>query len=113
MKKIFTILTVVLLTAGTASAQLRTSTQADFVARVVKYYPNPASDVVNFELQPGIDKSYSLQLFNFMGRKVFETNPNSQRLIIPLDGFFRGVYIYQLRDKSGRILDSGKFQVVK
>ena len=48
-----------------------------------------------------------------MGRKIYETAPATQRLFVNLDGFFRGVYIYQLRDKYGKIVDSGKFQVVK
>jgi hypothetical protein len=113
LKQIFTIITVVLFACTTANAQVRSTVQAELTAKVVKFYPNPASSVVNFELKQGSDKSFSLQLFNFMGRKVFETTPNTERLIVPLDGFFRGVYIYQLRDKAGRILDSGKFQVVK
>jgi hypothetical protein len=32
---------------------------------------------------------------------------------INLTDFSRGIYIYQIRDKSGRMLDSGKFQVAK
>ena len=48
-----------------------------------------------------------------MGRKIYETGTALQRVIIPLNSFFRGVYIYQLRDKYGKIVDSGKFQVVK
>ncbi|MFT3680034.1 MAG: T9SS type A sorting domain-containing protein [Ferruginibacter sp.] len=81
---------------------------------MVKFYPNPATSVINFELQRSADKSATLQLFNFMGKKVYEAVPGTQeRMIVSLDGFFRGVYIYQLRDKFGQIIDSGKFQVVK
>ena len=29
------------------------------------------------------------------------------------DNYFRGLYIYQLRDQSGKIIESGKFQVNK
>ena len=35
------------------------------------------------------------------------------RITIPLDDFYRGMYVYQLSDKDGKIIDSGKFQVVK
>jgi len=82
-------------------------------AREIKFYPNPATSSINFELPAGYDKSYSIQLFNFMGKKVAETNAGTQRLNFSLDGFFRGVYIFQLRDKYGRVVDSGKFQVIK
>jgi outer membrane protein assembly factor BamB len=29
------------------------------------------------------------------------------------DNYFRGLYVYQLRDNTGRIVESGKFQVIK
>jgi Secretion system C-terminal sorting domain len=80
---------------------------------VVKFYPNPASTSINFELPSGYDKSFTIQLYNFMGKKVAEINAGSQRINYSLDGLFRGVYIFQLRDKYGKIADSGKFQVVK
>jgi hypothetical protein len=48
-----------------------------------------------------------------MGKKVGETNAATQRIIFSLDGFYRGVYIFQLRDRYGKIIDSGKFQVVR
>ena len=48
-----------------------------------------------------------------MGKKVFEVQRTPQRISILLDEFFRGIYIFQLRDKNGVIVQSGKFQVVK
>ena len=96
----------------TSTAQNRAN-NIDGVAVVKKFYPNPATTAINFEFSTDINKPYSLQLFNFMGRKIYETSIGLQRIIIPLNGFFRGVYIYQLRDRFGKIVDSGKFQVVK
>jgi hypothetical protein len=29
------------------------------------------------------------------------------------DAYYRGLYIFQLRDRSGRIIESGKFQVIR
>lgn len=95
-----------------STAQVRSNT-IDRIAIVKKFYPNPATTSINFELSIGTDKPYTLQLFNFMGRKIYETSNVLQQVIIPLNDFFRGVYIYQLRDRSGKIVDSGKFQVVK
>ncbi len=48
-----------------------------------------------------------------MGRKVYQANAANPRIFISLDGFFRGVYIFQIRDRFGKITDSGKFQVVR
>jgi hypothetical protein len=93
-------------------AQLRTA-DSDQPAKIVRFYPNPASISINFELPKGYDKSYSIQLFNFMGKKVAEINATSSRLTYSLDGLYRGIYIFQLRDKFGKVVDSGKFQVVR
>lgn len=48
-----------------------------------------------------------------MGKKVNEINKMPLKFTLPLVDFYRGIYVYQLRDKDGKIIDSGKFQVVK
>lgn len=48
-----------------------------------------------------------------MGKKVAEFNAAALRINYSLDGLYRGIYIFQLRDKSGKVVDSGKFQVIK
>ena len=80
---------------------------------MIKYYPNPAITAINFEFIRGYDKSFSLQLYNFMGKKVLDVTTLSQLNNLSLNGFYRGVYIFRLSDKNGNIIDSGKFQVVK
>jgi hypothetical protein len=82
--------------------------------KVTHFYPNPATTYINFTFDKSIDKSYSLQIFNFMGRKMSDTRITEPKITISLDdNFLRGLYIYQLRDQSGRIIESGKFQVSK
>lgn len=112
LKKTFTILSFLLAASFAVHAQSKTVLAAQ-AAVVQKFYPNPASSFINFEFSKVVDKQYSVQIFNFMGKKVYETVPSVQRLMVSLDGFYRGVYIYQLRDKAGNITDSGKFQVIK
>ncbi|MBX2923663.1 MAG: T9SS type A sorting domain-containing protein [Chitinophagaceae bacterium] len=85
----------------------------DFTVKLIKFYPNPATTVINFEFQQGYDKSYNFQIYNFLGKKVLEINNVSVNNQVNLSDFNRGVYIFQLRDKSGKILESGKFQVSK
>ena len=80
---------------------------------LIKFYPNPATAVINFDFQKGYDASFSLLIFNFMGKKVYELKNTPSRININLEDFYRGIYIYQLRNKNGNIIESGKFQVVK
>jgi hypothetical protein len=83
-------------------------------ATIVKFYPNPATTVINFDFQKAYDKGYSIQIYSFMGGKKMYELPNiANRTTINLSDFNRGVYIYQLRDKTGRLVESGKFQVSK
>ena len=83
------------------------------VVKVIRFYPNPAVSVINFEFQQVNQKGYTLQIYNFLGKKVSETTSVSTKTTVDLADFFRGIYIFQLRDKAGRIVESGKFQVVK
>ena len=80
-------------------------------SNALRIYPNPASSIINFEFSKPVQRDYTLQLFNFVGKKVFELNDVAQKVSVPVADFYRGIYIFQLRDKTGRIIESGKFQV--
>jgi hypothetical protein len=80
---------------------------------IIKFYPNPAISFITFDLQKNSDKSYDMQIFNFLGKMVFEQKNIPSKTTINLNEYSRGVYIYQLRDHDGKILESGKFQVSK
>ncbi len=84
-----------------------------FQAKAIKFFPNPATSFINFELTKVNQRDLTLQVYNFVGKKVYELNNVNQKTTLSLTEFYRGVYIFQLRDKSGRIIESGKFQVVK
>lgn len=80
----------------------------------VRFFPNPATSVINFEFtKSSPDAVYTLQVYSFIGKKVTEVVVSNNKASVSLDNFFRGVYVFQLRDKTGKILQSGKFQVVK
>jgi hypothetical protein len=97
----------------TSFAQTKSAFTVDPQAKLIKFYPNPATTDITFEYQHGYDRSFSLQLYNFMGKKVYELTNTTQRISVSLTNFYRGIYIYQLRDKTGKIIESGKFQIVK
>jgi hypothetical protein len=83
------------------------------VVKTIKFYPNPAVNYINFEFEKNYDNSYSLLIFNFIGKKVIELKISEQKITLPLTDYYRGVYIFQRRDKQGNIVESGKFQVAK
>ena len=94
------------------SGEVSLSTEV-YQSKSIKFYPNPATTVINFEFSKANQKELTLQVYNFIGKKVYEANNLNQKTTVSLTDFYRGVYIFQLRDKSGRIIESGKFQVAK
>ncbi|MCP9750249.1 T9SS C-terminal target domain-containing protein [Ferruginibacter sp. HRS2-29] len=114
LKNIFVILIFIIGLNFTSFAQNKIPADNGAIqAKLLKVYPIPAYTVINFDFQRGYDKSYSIQIYNFIGKKVYENKNVPNRLNVNLEDFFRGIYIYQLRDKNGVIIESGKFQVVK
>ena len=101
----------------TLSAHAQSRVQPAFqesTVKLIKFYPNPATSIINFELQKdNSDKSFSFQIYNFIGKKVYESQNISQKTQINLTDFNMGVYIFQLKDRTGKVLESGKFQVSK
>jgi hypothetical protein len=85
----------------------------DIQAKTIRCYPNPAISFINFDFPVEYtSKNYSLQVYSFTGKKMYEVNVASLKLTLTFTNeFYRGIYIYQLRDKDGKILETGKFQV--
>jgi hypothetical protein len=81
--------------------------------KVVQCYPNPANTIITFEFGKNSDKNTLLCIYNFIGKRVEEIRVNNSRVIVNLNQYFRGLYFYQLKNREGRVLESGKFQVVK
>ena len=77
----------------------------------LKLYPNPATSYITFDLQKGYQKGLTITVFNFLGKKMIETPNVSEKTTLTLNDFNRGVYIYHLTDPSGKVIDTGKFQV--
>lgn len=111
MKKIFYIIIFIVGFQTSSSAQVKHI--AVNAVKTVKFYPNPASSFINFEFTEKYNDSYTLVIFNFIGKKVENLKVTDQKITVSLTDYYRGVYIFQLRDKQGNIIESGKFQVVK
>lgn len=80
--------------------------------KVIKLYPNPAVNFVNFEFD-NPDKNSTIVIFNFIGKKVDEVKVTDSRITLSLTDYYRGIYIYHVRNANGAILESGKFQVAR
>ena len=114
MTRILSILSLILLMNMHSQGQSsKTNPVPEVTDRIIKLYPNPASSYVTFDLQKGFEKGLSIQVYNFLGRKMYENQSPNEKTTIDLAEFNRGVYIYHLIDKSGKIIELGKFQVSK
>jgi type IX secretion system substrate protein len=110
------ILYIIILIAGfqfNTTAQSRPLHFTTDAVKTIKFYPNPASSFINFDFSKNYDQSYTLVIFNFIGKKIEDLKVTDQKMTVSLTDFYRGVYIFQLRDKDGNVVESGKFQVIK
>ena len=114
MRKLYFLMIMSLSFAGLQAQERTQAFTSSQDSKWVKYYPNPAVSYINFEFQRTSEKNLQLQIINSLGRKVYEINSTSSKnIIVNLNEFYRGIYIFQLRDASGRLIESGKFQVSK
>ncbi len=79
--------------------------------KVVRFYPNPATSFINFEFQKTPEPGTTFQVYNFLGKKLMEIQRFTARTQVDLTNYTRGLYIFQLTDPNGRVIESGKFQV--
>lgn len=113
MKRIFYIFLFIAGFHFSSAAQVKSTFVNDNEVKTVKFYPNPAASFINFEFKKDFDKSYTLLIYNFIGKKMTELKPSEEKITVPLTEYYRGLYIFQVRDAQGNIVESGKFQVVK
>lgn len=113
VKKILPIITILLLFTIYADAQATREPSPDAIQRIMKFYPNPATSFIKFEFQKNFDRGYTLQVINFLGKQVYEAKNINSTTTLDLSTYNRGMYIYQLKDQTGKVLESGKFQVSK
>lgn len=114
MKRFLLIVSIILLTIAAHSQNKNNGSFEGLQTTVLRFYPNPATSAITFDFQKNYDKGYSLQIYNAMlGRKMTEQTNIPDKFTVDLTNFIRGVYVYQLRDKNGNLVETGKFQVSK
>jgi hypothetical protein len=113
MRILYICLSIILLTTIRLEAQTHLSPLPEAENHIVKFYPNPAISQITFDIQNPAEKMYTIQIFSFLGRKVLQIQSVEQKSTVNLSDFYRGIYIFELKDPSGKVLESGKFQVNK
>jgi hypothetical protein len=113
MRFFYILLSCILLTSAQVKAQSPPAPSQEPEIRHIKFYPNPATSIITFEFQKANTDTYSFQVFNFLGKKVYELANVNFRTVINLNDFSRGIYIFQLKDQNGQVVETGRFQVTK
>ncbi len=83
------------------------------LVKFLKFYPNPATEYIVFEFNNGYNRGLTFQIISQIGNKVYDVQNILSRFTINLQNFNRGIYFYVLKDKSGKAIETGKFQVTK
>src|ERR1700751_5281471 len=112
LSKAFLVMAIVCI-SSVAQPNLANSTGTGISAKIIKCYPNPAISFINFEFPVDyVSKDYTLLIYSFTGKKMYELNVTSAKVTLTFTSeYYRGIYIYQFQDKTGKMLETGKFQV--
>jgi hypothetical protein len=113
LKRILPILSFILLIATHSQGQSSRNTPGTDGDRIAKLYPNPATSYITFDLQKGYEKGMSIQIYSFLGKRMHEVTNAAQKNTVDLNNFTRGLYMFHLVDPTGKVVESGKFQVTK
>lgn len=111
MRRIIPIISFILLISLGANAQGGERTPLPENNKSVKFYPNPATTSITFDLQRSYQPGLTVSIFSFLGKKMTEVKNVTEKTNITLGNFNRGVYIFYIADASGKVVDTGKFQV--
>lgn len=78
--------------------------------------PNPAVDIVNFELTNLQQGTYTLRIYNLLGSVVWEEKHNlagAKTIRLDTNSFKKGTYLYSLSDSRGKIIATKRLIVLK
>jgi len=114
LKKFLLIVSILIITTYSQAQSKIALTNVGIQTSILRFYPNPATTAITFDFQRLYEKGYSIQIYNaVLGRKMIEQLNINNKTTIDLSNFTRGVYVYQLFDRNGKLVETGKFQVSK
>ncbi|HLI92929.1 MAG TPA: T9SS type A sorting domain-containing protein [Puia sp.] len=113
MRIFYILLSIILLNTTRAECQAKGPLPDTDHKVVKKFYPNPAVSYIIFDIDMQPNESYRLQIYSFLGKLVKDIPNMADHNTVNLADLTRGLYTFQVRDQSGRITDSGLFQLNK
>jgi hypothetical protein len=76
-----------------------------------RVYPNPCSSQVNFLYSA--QSTMNIYVYDITGRQISQTEMLNGTASLNTSDYSNGMYLYRITDKSGNVLDNGKFTVQK
>lgn len=112
LKRILLISSIILLSTCFSQAQeSRGPGGPENNGKILKIYPNPATSYITFDIQKSYQRNLTITVYSFLGKKMSETQNVNEKTTLTLTDYNRGMYVYHLTDQSGKVIDTGKFQV--
>jgi hypothetical protein len=84
---------------------------ASAIANSVLAYPNPSSTMVTFKMSAG--ENQYITITDITGRTLSTLPVYNNQIQLNVSAYSSGIYLYNILDKSGNVLNRGKFSVVK
>lgn len=79
------------------------SIQAATINQKIDFYPNPTNGIVYLSVENGIEKEFTLSVYDAKGSLIQTKNINSNEAIVDLSGQAAGIYFIQLTTINGTI----------
>jgi len=73
-------------------------------------YPNPATSQISFRYSA--QNAQNVFVFDIAGRQIGQVEMKNDMAALNTSAFASGIYFYRITDKSGNVLDNGKFSVL-
>jgi|GEM_PF-6391841 len=87
---------------------VNTTTPFESSATIIKVYPNPSSDIFNFEIPLSHPLPLVLNLYDVLGNKLQEVIVTEQNIHLRNESLINGVYFYQFKDLNEKLIQRGK-----
>jgi hypothetical protein len=72
----------------------------------VHVYPNPTTEMINIAID-NAEAGSSVQIYDLLGQKIFQSNINSNNTTINLSGHAPGAYLYHISGTHGEKISAG------
>jgi hypothetical protein len=88
-----------------------TSANEITVKSKINVFPNPANNVINFEMDNV--NARSIQIYDMTGKLVTNVDVRNSFVSVDLSSLSEGLYIYKINDINGATIKTDKFSIMK